>query len=80
MTERFSASDPTGEWVTVTEAARRLGISRQAVQQRYERGVLPRRGGINAPAGEPSVIEVFIRDPNTLSVQARVYPDGMQGN
>ena len=74
MTERFSASDPTGEWVTVTEAARRLGISRQAVQQRYERGVLPRRGGINAPAGEPSIIEVFIRDPNTVSVQARVTP------
>ena len=80
MTERFSASDPSGEWVTVTKAARRMGISRQAVQQRYDLGVLPRRGGINAPAGEPSVIEVFIRDPNTLSVQARVYPDGMQGN
>ena len=74
MTERFSASDPTGEWVTVMEAARRLGISRQAVQQRYERGVLPRRGRINAPAGEPSIIEDFIRDPNTVSVQARATP------
>lgn len=74
MTERFSASDPTGEWVTVTEAARRLRISRQAVQQRYERGALPRRGGVNAPPGEPSIIEVFIRDPNTVSVQARVTP------
>lgn len=35
------------EWLTLSDAARRMGVSRQAVHQLYQRGTLPggRRNG-----------------------------------
>src|SRR3954451_11012192 len=39
------AADVAGEWVSISEAARRCGVSRRAIRGRVDRGTLTARDG-----------------------------------
>ena len=66
------AQDEDGQWLSVSAAARRLGMSRQALQQRIRRGTIDCRRNNR---GDP---QVFVSNASTLACVATIAADLQQ--
>lgn len=64
------AQDDDGQWLSVSAAARRLGISRQALQQRIRRGSVDCRRNNR---GDP---QIFVSNASALACVATPEADG----